>query len=474
MPRTGLCTLGLFLAAAMASAALAQEGIRWQHDIEAAKVAAKQTNRLVLVHVWGDSCGPCRALEHNVFNQPGVAGAIEQQFVPVKINANEYPATAQGFGITRIPTDVIITPEGQLIGKMISPATPSAYVAELSQVAGQYRAQSGKAYQVATASAPSPKVLNPAYADLSIGAPTLNQGPPNPSPMSANQVMPPADSNTRYQQLQTGSVPLNSSQPPATNTTSNPYGGLPASPPAAPQPTTMANPDVDNRYAMPAPAGSQQISPPAQALNPYMPTSAPPTPTAPPAAAPTMSQYFAPPVTGYESQPQPSAVGTIPPNLTAPASGMGGAAAPGATQPSPAQPTAASAAPAAQLPAGSPPLGFDGFCPVSMRTAWKWVPGDAKFGAIHRGRTYLFAGPQEQQQFLANPDYYAPALAGVDPVMAIDHKQSVPGLREHSLDYDNQFYLFSSEATLQQFTANPKRYVVGAHQAMGIHTGPVR
>jgi YHS domain-containing protein len=59
-------------------------------------------------------------------------------------------------------------------------------------------------------------------------------------------------------------------------------------------------------------------------------------------------------------------------------------------------------------------------------------------------------------------------LAGIDPVLAIDHRQSVPGLREHSLDYDNQFYFFSSEATLQQFTASPQRYADGVRQAMGL------
>jgi protein disulfide-isomerase len=124
-----------------------------------------------------------------------------------------------------------------------------------------------------------------------------------------------------------------------------------------------------------------------------------------------------------------------------------------------------------QLPAGSPPLGFDGYCPVSMRNNWKWVAGDPRWGVIHRGRTYWFAGETEQKQFWTDPDRYSPALSGMDPVMAIDHKQQVPGKREHSIDYDNLFYMFSSEATLAQFTANPERYAVGVRQAMGIPRG---
>jgi YHS domain-containing protein len=114
------------------------------------------------------------------------------------------------------------------------------------------------------------------------------------------------------------------------------------------------------------------------------------------------------------------------------------------------------------------PIGFDGYCPVSMRTQWKWVPGDRRFGIVHRGRTYLMAGPAEQQQFWADPDRFSPALSGLDPVLAMDHGQQVPGKREHSIDYQNLFYMFASEATLQQFTSTPERYAAAVRQAMGI------
>src|SRR5438270_8337492 len=80
--------LGLLLA----TPAWAQEAIHWHNDLESAKVMAKETGRLVLVHFWTPTCGPCMALEQNVFNQPGVASALETQFVPVKLNADENTA----------------------------------------------------------------------------------------------------------------------------------------------------------------------------------------------------------------------------------------------------------------------------------------------------------------------------------------------------------------------------------------------
>jgi protein disulfide-isomerase len=123
------------------------------------------------------------------------------------------------------------------------------------------------------------------------------------------------------------------------------------------------------------------------------------------------------------------------------------------------------------LPPGAPPLGFDGYCPVSMRNSWKWIAGDPRFGVVHRGHTYWFATAEEQKQFWTDPDRYTPALSGMDPVLAIDHQQQVPGKREHSLDYDGIFYMFASEATLQQFTANPQKYSTSVRQAMGIPRG---
>lgn len=431
MPRYLRPLFALVASLLLALQAIGQEtGIHWQQDIETAKVMARESGRLVLVHVVADGCGPCRSLEMNVFPQPGVGAAIEQKFVPVKLNANEYPAIAQGFGITRVPTDVIITPDGQILSKAISPATPAAYVAETTAVANQYASQLGHAYQVATASPLSPPVLNQAYAELAIGG-ASTEAPAAPISMPAT---PTAQDNVF-------SPP---SQPIAPATVSNNYA--PPSPSyAAPQPpvTPIPTNPAANSYAAYAP------------------------PTSPSVPAPTIAPAAQTPQFGYEpTTPAPPSF-TPPPDTSVPPSTPGGPVSEEAQRPAATQ--LASAAPdPSKLPPGAPPLGFDGYCPVTMRTSWKWEPGNPAYGAIHRGRTFWFAGQEEQKQFLTNPDYYGPALSGIDPVLAIDHRQTVPGLREHSLDYDGQFFLFSSEATLQQFTSSPERYASGVRQAMGL------
>jgi thioredoxin-related protein/YHS domain-containing protein len=122
----------------------------------------------------------------------------------------------------------------------------------------------------------------------------------------------------------------------------------------------------------------------------------------------------------------------------------------------------------------APAVGLDGFCPVTLmetvardpkdKSAWK--KGDPMFGAIHAGRTYLFTSEENQKKFLANPDAYAPVLAGCDPVRYAERGELLEGKRAYGLITDKQIFLFADEASRNRFEQSPGSYSAAIQQAM--------
>jgi len=158
----------------------------------------------------------------------------------------------------------------------------------------------------------------------------------------------------------------------------------------------------------------------------------------------------------------PSAAG----NAAAPSSLMpnANAAAPNVSPPGPADPRPGlpGSLPSPGLaapPGGAGPPALDGYCPVSLAEREKWVKGDVRWGVHHRGRTYLFAGPEEQERFLAARGKFAPALSCFDPVKYVEQGALVDGKRGHGVFYRDQVFLFADEESLRRFWESPHRYV---------------
>ncbi len=128
--------------------------------------------------------------------------------------------------------------------------------------------------------------------------------------------------------------------------------------------------------------------------------------------------------------------------------------------------TAPVAPPANPNLSSGPPLALDGYCPVTLAEEEKWEKGNPAWGALHRGRTYLFNGQQQQQLFLADPDRYSPVLSGYDSTRYVDAGEPVPGLRQHGMWFRGKIYLFADEGSLDQFARNPEHYAQRSHEIM--------
>ncbi len=384
---------------------LQADPINWRNNLDAAKIEAAESGKLLLLHFYTASCGPCKKLERDVFSQPQIAAAMENNYIPVKLNADKSSAIASAYQISRVPTEVILSPQGNIVQKLSCPLEPNAYGAQLVNVAQHYRGNAANR----TVSAQTP--VNSAYAGLKIT--------PSARPQSVATIRP--VSTAPVQPVVTQNPYAVSARPAAPRVAAAPVVQQRPAGPALPA-NAMPNSYRDRYAAVAAPA------PVATAQQPPI----TPTPNTPPVVTATTAATTAPAAQQVAAAPVASSAVAWPP----------------------------------ELPAGTPKLAFDGYCPVSLQQAQKWVRGDKTFGAIHRDRTYLFAGEAQRQKFLASPDAYSPVFSGNDPVKMLDENQQVAGTRKFGCAYRGAFYLFSSKESMARFAKQPDRYSAGVRQAM--------
>ena len=108
-----------------------------------------------------------------------------------------------------------------------------------------------------------------------------------------------------------------------------------------------------------------------------------------------------------------------------------------------------------------PPVALNGYCPVELAANGRWTPGDLRWTVVHDGLIYRLSGNRQRQEFMANPDRYAPVESGKDCVLLADRRQEVAGSLEFCAIYMGRLYMFSSVESQARFNENPQRYTTG-------------
>lgn len=495
-----VCHLALVSAALLPS--VTHAAVQWHTDLATAKAAAAASGRPVLaVFTAGWTSAPDAAAQ-GVLSSPESEALVSACFEPVRIDVDAQPAQTKELGISHVPSICIIAADDTVLSRFELPGTTPEFVAaaaKAAQAAATHRTtvaeQSDLRIRVSPANEPT---SGNAFTTQSPASPTAAAGAAPAAPGSISLVTakvrelsdfandaPPTTGS--FRPIAPQAVATAQPQPPASAignpaalpqpdpTLARAPAGWPtetaASPLAAPapmQPALPSRPAVEPaasavaQAAPAAPSSSWLGAAPSTAAAAAAATApaAPLTPEATGPAEPPKSlsaQFLAAmqkPFTFWQKSPEipkPSAGAIATPPLMPPARPL----APGAV------PAAMATAPATESPDtyGSMPLGLEGYCPVTLAEKGQWTEGRAQWGARHRGRTYLFASEEQQRAFLADPDRYAPALSGDDPVLACDKGASAPGQRRYGVTYQSRMYLFSTPETRSQFAANPNRYV---------------
>lgn len=425
-------------------AAIAQDAVPWARSFEEAQQIARQRQQLILLHFYGDNCPPCKALDANVFPRPEFARGLTANYVPVKINGSQDRQMAARYGVDRWPTDVVVTADGTPITRpTVSPQDPVKFLANLDQIAAMHRVRMSPEQQVTQNVAYNQSVSNsryPGQPEAAGPAPVNNDAQRDPrlasGPVQPQQNM--YDPQGYQPQQQAGGFDRRSSFQPAQAGQAY-VGGSPYSPP----PSDLPPRDPYDRgqaaeMNAQAPIGDNVRGMQSQTSDALY-------SGRPDAYAPRDVRLSQSHLTAEQNAPMaqsPLAAGR--PQMQAN---------PMVGPPSGAQHDVRLQA---NAPPANPPMGLEGYCPVTLIESMKWTKGDVRFGAIHRGRTYLFATQAEQQRFMANPDKFSPMLSGFDPIKYVEEGKLVDGNRKWGCVHEGHMYLFADEAALTRFEQSPR------------------
>jgi YHS domain-containing protein len=475
-PCTRLAATAVVAFAAVHAAA----AVSWHETLGAAKSASQASHKPVLAVFTAPWAESESELTSRTLAQPEVEALLTACFEPVHLELDAHPELVRNLGITHVPTACVLAVDGRRLAAFECPLEPAAFAAALGRAAQQ--AATAEAESHAAASVAALAKLGEEAADLETAGAFTG---PKPAPgmrgsislltAKVRQLTNFADGDTAHSEhalttTHDGAVAAASTSTATVAVADNPQ--LPAAPPAweSPRPTTSVS-------QLPAQQATRRL-----VIEPAQATAA--LPAATPTTTPWLNSTASTPA-GVDP-PESSATISDAPVTTAPKSAtesfMAALQKPfsifsrkpaAATQPPappvtmpPAQPTSPMASVAAVPQAaaepdtmGSMPLGLEGYCPVTLAQKSIWMEGRAQWGVRHRGRTYLFAGGEQQAAFLADPDRYAPALSGDDPVLAFEAGKSTAGRRSYGVTYQSRIYLFCSPETRAKFTATPERYV---------------
>ena len=117
-PRGVFCAATVLLTAALSVNAAQAAGIAWHSNVQEATRQSAAQNKPLLVMVKARWCGPCHQMLEQTFPNPAVAARVNNQFVPLLIDADEQAAFVQSLGVEAMPTVLVISPQQKITGRL--------------------------------------------------------------------------------------------------------------------------------------------------------------------------------------------------------------------------------------------------------------------------------------------------------------------------------------------------------------------
>ncbi len=127
---------------ASADASSSANASEWRDDLTSARIASHASGRLILVDLYADWCGWCKALEQKVFAMPRFQSYAEERFVLLRVDTMDRGEGAQlkaRYGVETLPTTLLLDGNMVEIGRLKGFAPLDGFIAELNATIARYR-----------------------------------------------------------------------------------------------------------------------------------------------------------------------------------------------------------------------------------------------------------------------------------------------------------------------------------------------
>jgi uncharacterized protein YyaL (SSP411 family) len=136
--------------------------VRWLPWGSDAFARARAEGRPVLLSIAAPWCESCLDMDRTTYADPGVAGIVNDRFVPIRVNADRRPDISDRYSLGGWPTTAFLTAEGEVIGGGTY-VTLARMPSVLERVAEAFRSRRGEL----TAASSLPEVSRPDGGDTS-------------------------------------------------------------------------------------------------------------------------------------------------------------------------------------------------------------------------------------------------------------------------------------------------------------------
>ncbi|MGQ9687693.1 MAG: thioredoxin family protein [Desulfobaccales bacterium] len=108
--------------------------ISWRADWDEALKEAKKAKRPLLLEFYMEGCPHCGQLHRETHADPAVIQALNERFIPVKLEGRHHMDLVQKMGVRGAPTTLLFSPEGEEKHRFVGFYPAAEYVKELAKV----------------------------------------------------------------------------------------------------------------------------------------------------------------------------------------------------------------------------------------------------------------------------------------------------------------------------------------------------